>query len=186
MAILGPRKVLGEIPNLGLVRVLERAIKEAKADLRPADLPGARLMCWMPECWRTTASQGFGSQVLFQVKVRRCCVCFGLLVRRHFVRQRGQATASISTELATPEAKAPSPLSALPAHSIVNRALIEPQSREERRVPTRGSEAGLSARQSYGLGRQAKRDAAFPASERNRNCCTPRLKDGRTYSSYQI
>ena len=24
-------------PNLGLVRVLERAIKEAKADLRPAD-----------------------------------------------------------------------------------------------------------------------------------------------------
>ena len=82
------------------------------------DLPGGRPTCWMPGCWLTTALLGFGSPVLFLPRVRRCSVSYGLHAVKPFALRPAQVIASASTEPATPGAKAPSPLSALPAHSI--------------------------------------------------------------------
>ena len=53
---------------------------------------------------------------------------YGLHAVKPFALRPAQVIASISTELATPGAKAPSPLSALPAHSI-----ISPRARSLRR-----------------------------------------------------
>ena len=85
-----------------------------------ADFLAGRPTCWTPVCWLTTASLAFGSPVLFLPRVRRFCVFYGLLAVKPFALRPAHVIASTSTELATPGAKAPSPLSALPAHSIIS------------------------------------------------------------------